>query len=213
MKKIFNILLIFLIIWINFNYSYSFSETNSSQTINFLIKYTNSKIYDINKIVKKYHLENDNIIKEKIKELKNINNFLQKNTNNPKNKDYIDKLIKKLKNNNNYLKQYIKKLLENKKLEAKKYSIVYFKRIKPIINKLNDIVINIAKKLMQKEKLNYKDKQIIQLLYQIKIKLDSLEKITKINFNTKEDLQQYIINKFNQIKTQFNSIKNIVQNK
>jgi len=103
-------------------------------------------------------------------------------------------------------------LIQKKKEESKKYSILYSKKIKPITNKINNIVINISSKLIQKERINSKDRQIISLLYQIKLKLNKLEKITTISFNTKKDLQNYIINTFKQITFHFKQIKNIVKN-
>jgi hypothetical protein len=65
---------------------------------------------------------------------------------------------------------------------------------------------------MIKEKINNKDRQIISLLYQIKLKLDKLGNLTNNTFNSKKDLQNYIISNFNQITFHFKQIKNIVRN-
>lgn len=201
-----------LFIWTNISFSYSFENTNNLETVNYLIKYTDSKISDVEQIIKKYNLENDKKLKIKIQELKNIKKILTLTKKTWKYKLYINKVIKELKDNNTSLKIYIKQTLEIQKEKVNNYKIIYSLKIKPIINKINEIVIKIAWKLMIKEKINNKDKQIINLLYQIKLKLDKLDNLTKINFNTKKELQNYIISTFNQIKFHFNQIKDIVRN-
>jgi len=212
MKKLFMTFFLILFIWTNISFSYSFENTNNLETVNYLIKYTDSKISDVEQIIKKYNLENDKKLKIKIQELKNIKKILTLTKKTWKYKLYINKVIKELKDNNTSLKIYIKQTLEIQKEKVNNYKIIYSLKIKPIINKINEIVIKIAWKLMIKEKINNKDKQIINLLYQIKLKLDKLDNLTKINFNTKKELQNYIISTFNQIKFHFNQIKDIVRN-
>ena len=211
MKKLFTTFFIIILIIVNINFTHSF-EWNKTQTIDYLINYTNSKISDIEKITKKYNLKDNTKLNKKIEELKDLKNILIKTKKTWKYDDYINKVIGQLKNNNNSIKAYIKILIQKKKEESKKYSILYSKKIKPITNKINNIVINISSKLIQKERINSKDRQIISLLYQIKLKLNKLEKITTISFNTKKDLQNYIINTFKQITFHFKQIKNIVKN-
>ena len=212
MKKLFLTFLVIILIWVNINFTYSSTWNNSSNTINYLIKYTDSKLSDINKIIKKYNLEQDKILIKKIKELKEIKAILIQTKKTWEYNNYINKIMVQLKENNNSLKIYIKKQIIVKKDEAKKYTILFSKKIKPILNKINDIVVNIASKLMIKEKINNKDRQIISLLYQIKLKLDKLSSLTNNTFNSKKDLQNYIISNFNQITFHFKQIKNIVRN-
>ena len=211
MKKLFITFFIIILIIVNINFTNSF-EWNKNQTIDYLIKYTNSKISDIEKITKTYNLEENTKLNKKIEELKDLQNILIKTKKTWKYNDYINKIIGELKKNNNSIKIYIKILIQKKKEESKKYSILYSKKIKPITNKVNNIVINIASKLMQKEKINSKDRQIIGLLYQIKLKLNKLGNITNSRFNTKKDLQNYIVSTFKQITFHFKQIKNIVRN-
>jgi len=212
MKKLFLTFLVIILIWVNINFTYSSTWNNSSNTINYLIKYTDSKLSDINKIIKKYNLEQDKILIKKIEELEKVRAILVQTKKTWEYNNYINKIMVQLKENNNSLKIYIKKQIIVKKDEAKKYTILFSKKIKPILNKINDIVVNIASKLMIKEKINNKDRQIISLLYQIKLKLDKLSSLTNNTFNSKKDLQNYIISNFNQITFHFKQIKNIVRN-
>lgn len=211
MRKILLTFFIITLIWVNTHFTHSLWEKNNSQTINYLIKYTDKKISDIEKISTKYDLEKNKIINKKIQELKDLKSILIKSRNTPQYEKYTGNITKKLKENNDYLKKYLKRKIENKKIEVKKYRIIYLKRIKPIINKINSIVINIAMKLKEKEQFNHKDKQIINNLYQIQNNLKNLENITNRNFNTKKDLQNYIIYQFNQVRNLFNQIKAIVK--
>jgi len=199
-------------LWININFTYSFSAKKTNQTINYLIKYTDSKVADIEKIILKYNLKEDKILNDKIIKLKQIKKILIQTNKTWKYNTYIDKIILELKNNNNSLKLYVKKIISIKKSKIQNNKILFSKKIKPILDKINSITINIASKLIIKDKLNNKDKQIINLLYQIKLKLNKLEFLTHKNFNSKKDIQNYIISNFKQITFHFKQIKDIVKN-
>jgi len=120
-------------------------------------------------------------------------------------------LIEQLKINNTLIKKQLKIKIAEQKKEAKKYSILYYKKIKPTIEKVDIIVINIAKKLMKKEKLNNKDRQIVGILMLIKQKLDRLETITEKKWNTKKEIRDYIMSNFKQITYNFRQIKDIIK--
>ena len=212
MKKILSTFFISLFILISIPFTYSSSaEKSDTQTINYLIKYVDTKIGDLIKISKKYDLGDDETIKERIKELEDINNILLKTQKTWQYNEYIKKIVEKLKQNNNLIKIQLKEKIKEQKEEASKYTIVYYKKIKPVLVKIDDIIINIASKLMKKEKINSKDKQIIWILVLIKQKLDKLENITEESFNTIKDLREYIMSNFNQITFHFGQIKNIVR--
>ena len=212
MKKLFTLLVVVIFSIVSINFTYSFEDDdNSIHTINYLIKYVDTKTSDINKMQEKYNLNNDEEIINKLNELNEISKILLKTKKTWEYNEYISKIVLQLKNNNNALKEYLKAIIDEKKTEAEKYKVIYSKKIKPITEKINDIVINIASKLMQKEKINYKDKQIISLLYQIKQKIDKQNNLTDNTFNTKKDIQNYIISNFNQITFHFGQIKDIVK--
>jgi hypothetical protein len=120
-------------------------------------------------------------------------------------------LIEQLKINNTLIKEQLKIKIAEQKKETKKYSKLYYKKIKPTVKKMNEIVINIAKKLMKKNKLNNKDKQIVGILIPLKQKLDRLKSITKRKWNTKKEIRDYIMSNFKQIIYNFRQIKNIIK--
>ncbi len=211
-KKILIAFFVLLLVLVNIDFTYSFSNQNKTHTINLLIKHTDSRISIIEKVLKKYDIEKSKEIKEKIKELREIRNLLIQINRTWKHKKHIKNIVEKLRINNDFFRYYIKEKIKNKRLEVRQYSIIYSKRIDPVLNKIDTIVINIASTFIQKNKISSKDKQIINLLYQIKQKTDNLKKLNQNNFNTRKELQNYIINTFNQIILNFKQIKNIVRN-
>jgi len=210
MKKIF----IFLIlIFSALNFSTIFASENN-QTINYLIKFINSKNYDLENIVQKYDLEKDSKIKQYINDYKNLKSFLEKlkkSSNTKQNKIYIANTVKKLKSLNEEIKSYLKqKIIENKQ-KTKKYSIIYSKKLKPIIEKIDWIIQKIALKLVNKDNYSKKDKQIINILYLIKQRLNNLNSITTKTFYSRKQLNNYIISNFSQIKNHFRQIRQIAK--
>lgn len=208
MKKLLTLWVILLILFSNINISY---WNNDSKTIKYLINYVNDKNSDIEKIQKKYNLEEDKEIKEKLKRLKEIKNLLLKTSKTWEYNDYISKIIEQLKNNNSQVKEIFKEKIKEKKQEVQEYRIIYKNTLDPVIKKIDGIIINIAKKLVKKEKFNYKDKQIISILTLIKQRLNELENLDKKEFNNKKDLREYIMFNFKQITNNFRQIKKIVK--
>ena len=210
MKKVLTLLFITFFMLLNINITYSNNKVNSKK-ITYLIKYVNTKTNDLEKIRKKYNLENDKNISLRLKKLREIKKILIKTEKTWEYNNYIWKLIKQLKINNTLIKEQLKAKITEQKKEAKKYSILYYKKIKPAIEKINIIVINIAKKLMKKERLNYKDRQIVGILILIKQKLNRLETITENKWNTKKEIRDYIMSNFKQITYNFRQIKDIIK--
>jgi hypothetical protein len=64
---------------------------------------------------------------------------------------------------------------------------------------------------MKKERLNYKDRQIVGILILIKQKLNRLETITENKWNTKKEIRDYIMSNFKQITYNFRQIKDIIK--
>lgn len=210
MKKVLTLLLITFFILLNINIIYSNDKVDSKKII-YLIKYVNTKTNDLEKIRKKYNLENDKNINLRLKKLREIKKILIKTEKTWEYNDYIWKLIEQLKINNTLIKEQLKIKIAKQKKEAKKYSILYYKKIKPVIEKIDIVVIDIAKKLMKKEKLNNKDRQIVGILILIKQKLDILKTITEKKWNTKKEIKDYIMSNFKQIIYNFRQIKDITK--
>ncbi len=212
MKKLISTFLIILLIYVNINFTYSYSVKNSDpQTINYLIKYVNEKTEDIKKMQEKYDLIKDETLELRLNELENIKKILLQTKKTWEYNEYIKNIVEQLKQNNNSLKSYLKEKIKFQKEEAKNYTLLYYKKIKPVLNKIDDIVINIAAKLMKKNKINSKDKQIIAILILIKQKIEKLENLTDNSFNTVKELREYIMSNFKQITFHFRQIKNIVK--
>lgn len=208
MKNILTSLMIFLFIISNITIVNSDFE---SERIWYLIRYVDTKINDLEKISKKYNLENDKDINSRIKKLVEINNILIKTEKTWEYNRYISKLIEQLKDNNNLIKSQLKVKISNSRIEADKYSILYYKKIKPFTKKINKIIIDIARKLMTKDRLSNKDKQIVWILILIKQKLSDLENITERKWNSKKEVRDYIASSFKQITYNFKQIKNITK--
>jgi len=211
MKKVLTLLLVTFFTLLNIDITYSNNNKVDSKKITYLIKYVNTKTNDLEKIRKKYNLESDKNISLRLKKLREIKKILIKTEKTWEYNDYIWKLIEQLKINNTLIKEQLKIKIAEQKKEAKKYSILYYKKIKPTIEKVDIIVINIAKKLMKKEKLNNKDRQIVGILMLIKQKLDRLETITEKKWNTKKEIRDYIMSNFKQITYNFRQIKDIIK--
>ena len=211
MKKVLTLLLVTFFTLLNIDITYSNNNKVDSKKITYLIKYVNTKTNDLEKIRKKYNLESDKNISLRLKKLREIKKILIKTEKTWEYNDYIWKLIEQLKINNTLIKKQLKIKIAEQKKEAKKYSILYYKKIKPTIEKVDIIVINIAKKLMKKEKLNNKDRQIVGILMLIKQKLDRLETITEKKWNTKKEIRDYIMSNFKQITYNFRQIKDIIK--
>ncbi len=208
MRNILTFILILALIIPNIGLVYSNYDW---KRVSYLIKYVDSKISDIKKIVKKYSLQDDNEIKSRIRKLREIKRILTETEKSWKYKNYTQKLIEQLKENNELIKKQLKQKIEQKKIEAKKYSILYYEKIKPRIKKIDNILILIAKKLIEKDKFNKKDKKIIWVLISIKQKLEELDSITNKKWKSKEDIRLNISYNFRQMKDSFDSLKDIIR--
>ena len=208
MRKLITFLVLSSTILNSIAFSYA---SNDTKTINYLINYVNVKSSDIEKMQKKYNLEGDEDIKQRLKKLEEVKNILTKTSKTWEYNSYIPKIVEQLKENNTKIKEQLKEKIEKKKQEADKYKLMYYKNLIPVINKINNITINIAKKLVKKENYNSKDKQIIAVLILIKQRLAELEKLSEKSFNTKKDLKEYLMSNFKQITNNFRQIKNIVK--
>ena len=206
MKKIFTFLIILIFVVFNISTANSNSESKRIQT---LIKYVDTKISDLEKISNKYDLNGDIDINKRLKKLKEINNILVKTKTSGEYNNYIPEIIEQLKDNNNLIKEQLKVKIEASKIEWEKYSALYLEKISPIIKKINKITVDIAKKLMKKDKLSPKDGQIVWILILVKQKLVELENITEKKWNSKKEVKDYILSNFKQITNNFRQIKNI----
>lgn len=211
MRKIFTFLIIMFIAIVNIDFSYSSNNNQDSKQISYLIDYINGKINDIGEISDKYNLNDDIDVQKRVQKLEEIRKILVKTKKTWEYNKYISKLIIELKNNNILIKKILKEKIIKQKDSAKKYSILYFQKIKPAIDKIESITTDIAKTLMKKDKLNSKDKQIVSILVQIRKKLDFLKELTNKNWNTKKEIKDYISTNFKQITSNFKQIKDIIK--
>ncbi len=209
MKKVIYILSIIFIFMGSYNSSLSYSWEQGI-TIKYLIKYSDNKIYNLEKIIKKYNLENDKYIKSKIQELKNIKKSLEIIKYNKK-YELINQILKKLKENNNSLKDYLKKKLKENKKKLEKYKKIYYQKIKKILLKIDYTIKVVSKEFYFNQNKTVKNKQILDLLYLIKIKLDNLKNLEQKNFYSKKEMINYIVDNFRQIQFHFRQIKNIIK--
>jgi DNA integrity scanning protein DisA with diadenylate cyclase activity len=209
MKKILtSFLILLLIIIVNINIV---SANYEFKKLSFLIKYVNTKIDALEKISKKYDLEEDIDIQSRISKLKEVNNILIQTKKTWKYNNYISQVVERLKENNTLIKRQLKSKIEDKKKEADIYSYLYHDKIDSHIKSLNKIVIAIATKLMEKDKLNSKDQQIVLILVLIKQKLNELNTITEKKWRNKKEIKEHIIFSFKQIINSFKQIKDITK--
>ncbi len=198
---------------------FSFLFTNftlanfDSDKVSFLIKYVDDKISDLEKIGKKYDIENDDKFISRVRKLEEIKKILVRTKRTWEYNKYIAKITEQLKENNNLIKTELKEKINIQKNEALKYSDLYYDKVRVKIKKIDKIIIDIARKLMEKEKLSDKDKQIVWLLSLAKQKLDDIKDIKKRNWNSKNEVKQYIISSFNQIAYNFKQIRSIVMSR
>jgi DNA repair exonuclease SbcCD ATPase subunit len=176
-----------------------------------LIKYNYTKIKDLQTIQEKYDLKNDKQINKYISDYKKLNNLLNKLKTAKNKDDFVENIITKLKKLNEEIKIYLKEKTTIQKQKAKKYAKIYEKKLKKVTKKINNIITNIAKILIKKEHYNSKDKQIINILYLIKQKLNNLENLSSKTFFSRKDLNKYILDNFNQIKAHFRQIRKIAE--
>jgi len=208
MKKILLTFFAFIIM-IFWTYNHCFSEWKN--TTQYIIQYVETKIDDTKQIQEKYDLKNDEKIKNYLEKLKNFEDILKKIQKTQSWKDFIPKIVNQIKNENDIIRLYLKEKIQEQKKIAHKYSLLYSQQLATIIKKINNIISKIWKTLINKENFNTKDKQIIDILYLIKLKLNNLESITKKDFYTKKQLDNYIISNFSQIKAHFRQIRQIAK--
>jgi len=221
MRIILHIIFTFLFLVISFNYSYSFE---SKYKINSQIKNTafllenhinklNNKIYIFKN---KLHIKNDKQINSWLSDIKKLKDWLKLIENdkisNLKANILIKTIINKLKTINSQIRSYFKTKLSENKIKINKFILKYYRKIKILNEKLSNFILNKAKKLIKKEKLNNKEKKLIHHLNNLSEYNKNLINFNKKNFDTLYDLKLYLIQNLKWIIQELKIIKKLGAN-
>ncbi len=162
-------------------------------------------------VQKKYKLEKDPKINRSLKDLWEIIYILRKVQTTKINKPTADKVIKivinDLRNINIVTKKHFKKI----KYNLKKNKNSYIKISEKLASKLNKITNAFIKHYKNKENITKRDKEIIKIVIEIYNNTKKIKEFKDKVFYNKEDMREYLLKYFNNIKQNFSEIRKILK--
>lgn len=162
-------------------------------------------------IQKKYKLEDDNTIKNSLKNISEIIYILRKIQTTKINKNTAENVIKIVINELKDINSSTKSYLKNIKYNVDKSKEIYNKASMNLYYKLNKLTLDFIKYYKNKEKLTKKDKEIIKVVQNIYKNSLKIKNFKNIDFYNKEDMKEYLINILKDIKNNFIEIRKIVK--
>jgi hypothetical protein len=223
MKKFFYIICLILVVFFPLEKSFSYYLPDDNKKISIQIKKTSillKKHTDkLEKQLKFYQfkldLKNDAKINSWLDDIKKIKRGLDAikydKIDNLKANILIKSIINRLKTINNELKPYLKKKIQENKIEVNKIKNKYKNVIKKFNERLIRAIIKIKGNLKKKKNLTSKDKAIIYHLEKIKVHIINLNKFYNIDFYTTKSIKQYLKNNIKSIYNEINEIKKIIK--
>lgn len=198
--------------------SYSF-EDNYEQNINsakLLEKHVTQLKNQLIWFKGKYQIQTNEKIDKTIFNLERMETWLVKiqtyTTEEELASNIIKNIVQELKNINSDLWTYLKKYIVNNNLEVEKYKNKYINVLSNFSSKVKEIIYELAIKTKSKGKLTAKDKEIIQHLKNMESYAKNLDRFSQVQFNTKADLKDYMIENIKNIRLEILAIKKVLNN-